>query len=146
MADLGPERLLVNAQNARLFLGIGGGKDEWVQLTNIKPHFGLPEFREPLTDGRVRYFYGLADHYFEANMLGTTDQLSNLVSLGQLNPLGNIPIPNQKYTIETTARDGTVAKVEVDGFLRDFDQEANEEGFLEYRCFFRITNNVITVS
>jgi len=148
MVDLGPERLLVNAQRARLFLGTGAGsnKDEYLQLFNIKPHFGLPEFREPLTDGRVRYFYGLADHWFEANILGTTDQLSELNSLNQLNSLGNIPIPNQKFTIETTASDGTVAKVEISAFLRDFDQEASEEGFLEYRCFFRILDNVITVS
>lgn len=146
MADLGPENLLVNAQKARLFLGTGGGKEEYVQLFNIKPHFGLPEFREPLTDGRVRYFYGLADHWFEANILGTTDQWSALNSLNQLDSLGNIPTPNQQFTIETTARDGSVAKVEISAFLRDFDQEADEEGFLIYRCFFRILDNVITVT
>ena len=136
----------MNAQRARLFLGTGGSKDEYVQLFNVKPHFGLPEFREPLTDGRVRYFYGLADHWFEANILGTTDQWSALNSLNQLNSLGNIPIPNQSFTIETTARDGTVAKVEITALLRDFDQEAGEEGFLVYRCFFRILDNTITVS
>ena len=144
MVDLGPDNLLVNAQNVRLFLGIGGGKDEYVQLVNLKPHIGRPEFREPLTDGSVRYFYGSGDHWFEATALGTTDQMSELNAKTELDSLGNTP--TETYTLEATAKDGSVAKMEVPAFLRDFNMEAGEEGFLEYRCFFRITADTITVS
>lgn len=144
MVDLGPDNLLVNAQRVRLFLGIGGGKDEFVQLINIKPHIGRPEFREPLTDGEVRYFYGSGDHWFEATMLATTDIYSTLNDKTELDSLGNTP--SELYTIEATSKDGSVATIEINAFLRDFNQEAGEEGFFEYRCFFRITTNNITVS
>ncbi len=144
MVDLGPDNLLVNAQNVRLFLGTGGGKDEFVQLINIKPHIGRPEFREPLTNGSVRYFYGSGDHWFEATMLGTTDLYSTLNAKTELDSLGNTP--TETYTIEATSKNGSVSKIEIDAFLRDFNQEAEEEGFFEYRCFFRITTDTITVS
>jgi hypothetical protein len=140
MADLGPDNLLVNAIKVRLKIGA----DEFVQVTNIQPHFGRPEFREPLTDGGVRYFYGSGDHWFEATITGTTDQISALNAKTELDILGNTPTTN--YTIEATSRDGTVSSITVPAFLRDFNLEAPEEGFLEFRCFFRITTDTITVN
>ena len=140
MPDLGPENLLVNAKRVTLLIGA----DEFVQLWNIRPHFGRPEFREPLTDGGVRYFYGSGDHWFEANISGTTDQIANLNSKTELDSLGNTPTTD--YTIRAVAKDGTVSTLTVPAFLRDFDQEANEEGFLEFSCFFRVTSDTITVT
>lgn len=140
MVDFGPENLLVNAKNVTLKIGA----DEFLQLWNIRPHFGRPEFREPLTNGGVRYFYGSGDHWFEANIQGTTDQISALNAKTELDSLGNTPTTD--YIITATARDGTVATFTIPAFLRDFDQEANEEGFLEFTCFFRVTSDEITVT
>ena len=140
MVDFGPENLLVNAKNVTLQIST----DEFLQLWNIRPHFGRPEFREPLTNGGVRYFYGSGDHWFEANISGTTDQISALNAKTELDSLGNTPTTD--YIITATAKDGTVATLTVPAFLRDFDQEANEEGFLEFTCFFRVTSDEITVT
>jgi len=140
MADLGPDALIVNAQKVTLKIG----NDEFVQMYNIKPHFGRPEFREPLTDGGVRYFYGSGDHWFEATIVATTDQIASLNAKTELDSLGNTPTTD--YIITATSKSGTVATFTVPAFLRDFNQEAGEEGFLEFNCFFRITADTITVN
>jgi len=142
MAVLGPDNLLVNAQKIRLLTN--SGADNYLQLFNVKTHFGRPEDRRTLTDGSVQYFYGSGEHFFEAIIFGTTDQISAFNALTELSTEGNAT--SNEYRIITTAKDGTTATITVQAHLRDFDINTPEVGFLEFRCYFRILTDTITVS
>lgn len=140
MVDKGPDNLIVNAQKVQLFVG----GDEYAQLYNIKTHFGRPEDRKSTTDGGVQYWYGSGDHWFQALIVGTTDQISELNDLTEIDSDGNTP--RTTYVIRATAKDGTISNITIDAFLRDFAQEADEEGFLQFDAMFRILTDTITVS
>jgi hypothetical protein len=140
MPDLGPDTLLVNAQ--KVILKTSG--DEYVQLQKIRTHIGRPEFREPTTDGGVQYYYGSGDHFFEADVLGTTDQISELNDRTERDANGLAQV--FPYEIKATSKSGTVATITVNCVLRDFNQEAEDEGFLKFRAYFRIVSDTVVVT
>ncbi len=140
MTDLGPDTLLTNAQKVILLTN----GDEYVQLQKIRTHIGRPEFREPTTDGGVQYYYGSGDHFFEADVLGTTDQISALNDRTERDADGLAQV--FPYEIKATSKSGTVATITVNCVLRDFNQEAEDEGFLKFRAFFRIVSDTVVVT
>ena len=76
MANIGEIAELVNAQNLKLDVG----NNRYIMLQELDFHLGRPEAREPTTDGNVQYFYGKGDHYFDATLLLTTPEISNVTS------------------------------------------------------------------
>lgn len=140
MPDLGPDSLLTNAQ--KVVLKTSG--DEFVQLQNIKTHIGRPEFREPTTDGGVQYYYGSGDHFFEADVLGTTDQINELNDRTERDSFGLAQV--FPYEIIATNKSGGKATMTVQCVLRDFNQEAPEEGFLKFKSYFRIVGDTVGVT
>ncbi len=140
MPDLGPDSLLTNAQ--KVVLKTSG--DEFVQLQNIKTHIGRPEFREPTTDGGVQYYYGSGDHFFEADVLGTTDQVSALNSRTERDADGLAQV--FPYEIIATAKDGSTATITVNCVLRQFNLEAEDEGFFKFKAYFRIVSDTVVVT
>lgn len=140
MADLGPDTLLVNAQ--KVILKTGG--DEYVQLQKIRPQIGRPEFREPTTDGGVQYYYGSGDHFFEADVLGTTDQISELNDRTERDADGLAQV--FPYEIIATNKSGGTATITVNCVLRQFNLEAEEEGFLKFKAYFRIVSDTVVVT
>ena len=140
MPDLGPDTLLVNAQ--KVILKTGG--DEYVQLQKIRPQIGRPEFREPTTDGGVQYYYGSGDHFFEADVLGTTDQVDALNDRTERDVNGLAQV--FPYEIIATSKSGTVATMTVNCVLRQFNLEAEEEGFFKFKAYFRIIGDTVGVT
>lgn len=142
MTDLGPESLLINAQDVKLFTN--SGNDEYIQLYNIRPHMGIPEERRTTTDGGVQYFYGSGDHWFEAEFGATTDQINALNNRVGVDSLGNAQV--FAYTIVFTAKSGAKKTMSVECVLRDFEPEAPEEGPATMKGFFRIIGNTVTIT
>jgi len=140
MPDLGPDTLLINAQ--KVVLKTGG--DEFIQLQKIRTHIGRPEFREPTTDGGVQYYYGSGDHFFEADVLGTQDQISNLNDRTERDANGLAQV--FPYEIIATAKNGSTKTITVNCVLRDFNQEAEEEGSLKFKAYFRIVSDTVVVT
>ncbi len=140
MPDLGPDTLLTNAQKVILLTN----GDEYVQLQKIRTHIGRPEFREPTTDGGVQYYYGSGDHFFEADVLGTQDQISALNDRTERDVNGLAQV--FPYEIKATSKSGAVATITVNCVLRDFNQEAEEEGALKFKAYFRIVSDTVVVT
>lgn len=141
MVDIGADALLINAQ--KVILQINGTTDTYIQLQELKPHFGRPEFREPTTDGGVQYFYGSGDHYFECTFLGTTDIISKFVTDNTRDVNGDMPVIN--YDIITTSKTGVTVTIDnLPTVLREWDYEDTPEGFLKIRAIFRITSDSVT--
>ncbi len=142
MTDLGPETLLVDAQDVKLFTR--SGNDEYIQLFDIKTHIGIPEERRTTTDGGVQYFYGSGDLWFEADLAVTTDQLDSLNSRVGVDSIGNAQ--SFDYTIVVTSKNGSVKTLAVNAVLRDLEPVAGEDGPATMRGFFRILGNTVTIT
>ena len=140
MTDLGPETLLVDAQDVKLFTN----GDEYIQLYNIRPHFGIPEDRRTTTDGGVQYFYGSGDHSFIADFALTTDQLQTLTSRLGVDSFCNAQTFD--YEIKVTSKSGAVKTISVVCVIKDFEPEALEDGPATMRAVFRIIGNTVTIS
>ena len=140
MGDLGADSTLINADKVLLKVG----SDTYLQLQNIKTHFGRPEFREATTNGGVKYYYGAGDHYFTADLLATKTEVASLNTLTERNTTTGA-MTETSYTILCTDDSGGTSTVTLVAVLRDFDMTGEVEGAFKFACFFRVVRDTITV-
>lgn len=141
MADFGADNTLINAD--KVLLKVSG--DTYLQLQNIKTHFGRPEFREPTTNGGIKYYYGAGDHYFTADLLATKSEIASLNTLTE-RATGTSSMTETTYTLLCTDKSSGTSTITMDAVLRDFDMEGATEGAFKFNCFFRITSDTISIA
>ena len=139
MADFGADSTLINADQVLLKVA----SNTYLQLQDIKTHFGRPEFREPTTNGGIKYYYGSGENHFTCELLATKSEVDSLNTLTK-RVSGNMT--ETAYTLLCTDKTGNTASVAMTAVLRDFDMSGQAEGAFKFDCFFRITSDAITVT
>ncbi len=136
---------LVNAQNLKLGLTDTTSANRFIMLQDLDFHLGRPEAREPTTDGGVIYYFGKGDHYFDATLLLTTEEMITFNALTVLDSNGNLP--SNTYTILAEPRGGdTPVTISVVAELPDFNISKPVEGGVIFRVRFRITTDTVSVT
>lgn len=142
---VGIEADLVNAQNLKLGINDTSLANRYVMLQELEFHLGRPEAREPTTDGGIQYFYGKGDHYFDATLLLTTEEISTFNDFTVLDSDGNLP--SNTFTILAENRGGgNDTTVTVTAEVPDLNIVKPVEGGVLFRMRFRITTDTVTVS
>ena len=139
MADFGADSTLINADQVLLKVA----SDTYLQLQEIKTHFTRPEFREPTTNGGIKYYYGAGDNWFTAKLLATKAEVDSLNTLTKR--VAGV-MTETAYTMLCTDDTGNTASVAMTAVLRDFEMVAPKEGAFVFNCFFRVTSDSITVT
>jgi len=139
MTDFGADTTLINADQVLLKVA----SDTYLQLQNINTHFGRPEFREPTTNGGIKYYYGAGENHFTAELLATKAEVDSLNTLTKRTS-GNMT--ETAYTLLCTDKAGNTASVAMTAVLRDFDMSGSAEGAFKFDCFFRITSDAVIVT
>lgn len=140
MATLGAITEVIDAEDVSLEIGL----DTHIQLQELEFIDARPELRKPRTDGKVDYFPGSGDIFFEATLLATNSQLS--VFNTDTQPDANRAFTSKAYKLVYLARDQITKTINVTAVLPSLRVVKPRKGGIKFRCRFRVITDTVSIT